>query len=46
LINNGLTMLQEFELKGAGTIVELNPEGMSFDASIQFGNNDLDLKAL
>lgn len=46
LVNNGLTMMQEFELKGAGTIVDLLPEAAVFDSSIQFGNNDLDLKVL
>jgi hypothetical protein len=45
LINNGLTMIQEFELKSAGT-VDLNPAGESFDASIQFGNNDVSLSRL
>jgi hypothetical protein len=42
LVNNGMTMLQEFELKGAGTL-ELNPPGVSFDASVQFGNNAINL---
>lgn len=46
LVNNGLTMMQEFELKGAGTIVEFAPDAPTFDTSIQFGNNDLDLKVL
>lgn len=46
LVNNGLTMMQEFELKGAGTIVEFAPDAPTFDASIQFGNNELDLKVL
>jgi hypothetical protein len=45
LVNNGLTMLQEFELKGAGSL-ELNPTGESFDAAIQFGNNQVDLARL
>jgi hypothetical protein len=45
LINNGLTMIQEFELKGAGTL-ELNAAGETFDASIQFGNNDVNLSLL
>lgn len=42
LINNGLTMMQEFELKGAGNL-KLNPSGMSFEAAIQFGHNDVNL---
>ncbi len=46
LVNNGLTMMQEFELKGAGTIVDLLPEVAVFDASIQFANNELDLRVL
>jgi hypothetical protein len=45
LVNNGMTMLQEFELKGSGNL-ELNPVGESFDASIQFGNNDVNLAGL
>lgn len=45
LINNGLTMIQEFELKSAGTL-ELNAAGETFDASIQFGNNDVNLSLL
>lgn len=45
LVNNGLTMLEEFQLKGAGNL-ELNPLGESFDASIQFGSNDIELSGL
>ena len=45
LLNNGLTMIEEFELKGSGDL-ELNPAGTSFDASIQFGNNAVDLNGL
>lgn len=45
LVNNGLTMMQEFELKGAGTI-ELHPTGESFDSAIQFGNNEVPLARL
>lgn len=45
LVNNGLTMIQEFELKSAGTL-ELNPVGESFEASIQFGNNEISLSRL
>lgn len=45
LINNGMTMLQEFELKGSGNL-ELNPQGTTFDAAIQFGNNDVSLSDL
>lgn len=45
LVNNGMTMLQEFELKGSGNL-ELNPVGESFDAAIQFGNNEVNLAGL
>jgi hypothetical protein len=45
LVNNGMTMIQEFELKSAGAL-ELHPVGESFDASIQFGNNDISLSRL
>lgn len=45
LVNNGMTMLQEFELKGSGNL-DLNPVGESFDAAIQFGNNAVNLAGL
>ena len=45
LVNNGMSMLEEFQLKGAGNI-ELNPKGVSFDVAIQFGNNEVDLRGL
>lgn len=45
LVNNGLTMLEEFELKSAGNL-ELHPEGQTFDAALQFGNNEVPLARL
>lgn len=46
LVNNGLTMMQEFELTGGSGHVDLNPSGFTLESSIQFGNNDVDLTKL
>lgn len=45
LVNNGLTMMEEFELKSAGNL-ELHPAGQTFDAALQFGNNEVHLARL
>lgn len=46
LVNNGLSMMQEFELTGGSGNIDLNPSGLSLEAGIQFGNNDVDLTKL
>lgn len=45
LVNNGLTMMQDFELQGSQVQVDVNPVD-SVEASIQFGSNDVDISKL
>ena len=46
LVNNGMSMIQEFELTGGSGELDLHPQGLSLEASIQFGNNEVDLQKL
>lgn len=39
-------VVQEFQLSGGTGQIDLNPEATSVDASIQFGNNDVDVSKL
>ena len=41
LVNNGLTMMQEYELQSPSSNIDLAPETPNFDASIHFGSNEV-----
>lgn len=45
LVNNGLSMMQEYQLQGGGLTVDINPVA-SVDASLLFGSNEVDLSKL
>jgi hypothetical protein len=45
LVNNGLSMMQEFQLQGGALAVDVNPVN-SLDASLLFGSNEVDLSKL
>jgi hypothetical protein len=43
MANNGLTMMQEYQLQHREASIDFNPEGQRFDSSIQFGNHEIKL---
>lgn len=46
LVNNGLTMMQEFELTGGSGNIDLNPSSAPLVESIEFGSNEVDVSKL
>lgn len=46
LINNGLTMMQEYDLRYGSREIELHAASIPMEVSIQFGTNDVDLTKL
>lgn len=43
MANNGLTMMQEYQLQHREAAIEFNPEGVKLDTSIQFGSHEIKL---
>lgn len=43
MANNGLTMMQEYQLQHHEASIEFNPEAPKFDTSIQFGSHEIKL---
>lgn len=43
MANNGLTMMQEYQLQHHEASIDFNPEGQKFDTSIQFGSHEIKL---
>jgi len=43
MANNGLTMMQEYQLQHHEASIEFNPEGQKFSTSIQFGSHEIKL---
>jgi hypothetical protein len=43
MANNGLTMMQEYQLQHREASIDFNPEGRKLDTSIQFGSHEIKL---
>lgn len=43
LMNNGLSMMHEFELQAPSSTIDLSPEPVNIQANIEFGNQKVDL---